>query len=74
VGIGLAAGTSLAAGVAALLMSTPAAAEIGRFVHVVDPVAYVTGILVIAGASLLAASLPTLRAARIDPIVALRDE
>jgi ABC-type antimicrobial peptide transport system permease subunit len=74
VGIGLAAGTGLAAVVATLLMSTPAASEIGRFVHVLDPVAYTTGVLVIAGACLLAASLPILRAARIDPIVALRDE
>jgi ABC-type antimicrobial peptide transport system permease subunit len=74
VGIGLAAGTGLAAAVATLLMSTPAAADIGTIVHVVDPVAYVTGILVIAGASVLAASLPTIRAARIDPILALRNE
>jgi hypothetical protein len=74
VGIGLAAGTGLAAAVATLLMSSPSATEIGRLVHVVDPVAYLTGILVIAGASVLAASLPMLRAARIDPIVALRDE
>jgi ABC-type antimicrobial peptide transport system permease subunit len=69
VGIGLAVGTGLAAAVATLLMST-----VGSVVHVLDPFAYLTGVLVIASACLLAASLPTLRAARIDPIVALRDE
>jgi hypothetical protein len=74
VGIGLAVGTGLAAAVATLLMSTPAASGIGSVVHVLDPFAYLTGVLVIASACLLAASLPTLRAARIDPIVALRDE
>jgi len=74
VAIGLAAGTGLAAAVATLLLSTPASSGIGAFVHVLDPVAYITGVLVIASACLLAASLPTLRAARIDPIAALRNE
>jgi predicted permease len=74
VSIGLAAGTILAAAVATLLLSTPAASEIGSVVHVLDPVAYITGVLVIASACLVAASLPTLRAARIDPIAALRNE
>ncbi|HKE84440.1 MAG TPA: ABC transporter permease [Vicinamibacterales bacterium] len=72
--IGLAAGSGLAAAVATLLLSTPAAGEIGAVVHVLDPVAYITGVLVIASACLLAASLPTLRAARIDPIAAIRNE
>ena len=74
VSVGLVAGTGLAAAVATLLLSTPAASEIGSLVHVLDPVAYITGVLVIASACLLASSLPMLRAARIDPIAALRNE
>ena len=74
VSIGLVAGTGLAAAVATLLLSTPSASEIGNLVQVLDPVAYITGVLVIVSACLLASSLPTLRAARIDPIAALRNE
>ncbi len=47
VGIGLAAGGGLAAAVAIVLMSTPAASEIGGVVDVFDPVAYAASPLVI---------------------------
>ncbi len=74
VGIGLVAGGALATAVAIVLMATPAAAEIGAVVDVFDPVAYAASALVIATASLIAVSVPTLRAARIDPIAILRKD
>ena len=74
VGIGLAGGGGLAAAVAIVLMATPIAAEIGDSVDVLDPVAYAASVLVIATACLVAVSVPTLRAARIDPIAILRKD
>ncbi|HET9384577.1 MAG TPA: hypothetical protein VFO67_05485, partial [Gemmatimonadales bacterium] len=74
VGVGLVAGGGLAAALATVLMATPAASEIGGLVRVFDPVAYVAGTLIIAAACLAAASVPTLRAARIDPIATLRED
>jgi predicted permease len=74
VAIGLAAGGGLAVAVAIVLTSTAAAAEIGGVVDVLDPVAYVASTLVIATACLLAVSVPTLSAARIDPIATLRKD
>ena len=74
VGIGLAAGGGLAVAVAIVLMSTPAASEIGGVVDVLDPVAYIASALIIATACLLAVSVPALRAARIDPIASLRKD
>jgi predicted permease len=72
VGIGLAAGGGLAAALAIALMATPAASAVGSVVHVFDPVAYAGSLLVIVTSCVLAASLPALRAARIDPMVTLR--
>ena len=74
VGFGLLAGCGLAAAVATLLLATSAAADIGRVVRVLDPVAYAAGVLVIVAASLAAAGLPAIRAIRLDPIVTLRNE
>ncbi|HLG54139.1 MAG TPA: ABC transporter permease [Vicinamibacterales bacterium] len=74
VGIGLAAGIGLAGAVATVLMATPAAAQIRESVDVFDPVAYIASALVIATASLIAVSVPTLRAARIDPMATLRKD
>ena len=74
VGLGLVAGGGLAAALATVLMATPAAEELGGLVRVFDPVAYVAGTLIIAAACLVAASVPTLRAARIDPIATLRED
>jgi len=74
VGIGLAAGGALAAAAATVLMATPAASEIGGSVDVLDPVAYAASALVIAAASLIAVSIPTLRAAHLDPIATLRND
>jgi putative ABC transport system permease protein len=74
VGMGLLAGGGLAAGLAIVLLSTPAASEIGNAVHVLDPVAYAASLLVIVTACVLAASVPALRAARLDPIATLRQD
>lgn len=71
--LGLVIGAGLAAAVATVLISTPAA-QISAVVPVFDPFAYVAGPVVIVTACLLAASLPALRAARIDPITTLRHE
>jgi predicted permease len=74
VGIGLAAGTGLAVAVAIVLMATPAASEIGGVIDVFDPLAYAASALVIATACLIAVSVPTFRAATIDPIATLRKD
>ena len=74
VGTGLAIGTGMAAGLAALLMATPLGATIGEIVHVFDPVAYAVSLLCIVTACALAASIPARRAARVDPANTLRQE
>jgi hypothetical protein len=74
VGFGLLSGGGLAAGLATLLMATPAASGIGNTVRVLDPVAYAAIALVIVVACLLAASAPALRAACVDPIATLRND
>ena len=74
VGYGLLAGAGLAASLATVLIATPAAAPIAAIVRVSDPIAYVTSVLVIVTACLLAAWIPATRAARVDPMQALRQE
>jgi hypothetical protein len=74
VGFGLFIGGGSAAGLAALLLATPAAATIGEIVHVLDPAAYAVSLLIIIAACLVAASIPATRAARLDPTRALRQE
>ncbi len=74
VGIGLVAGGGLAAALAIVLMSTPAASQIGAVVHVFDPVAYAASLLLVVTTCALAASVPALRAARVDPIATLRND
>jgi len=74
VGFGLLAGGGLAAAVAIVLLSSPAAAEIGNTVRVFDPLAYAASLLVIVTSCVAAASIPALRAARVDPIATLRNE
>ena len=60
VALGLLAGSGLAAGLATLLLATPAAATIGEIVLVLDPVAYAVSLLLVIGACLVAASVPAL--------------
>jgi predicted permease len=73
-GLGLLVGAGLAAGLAKLLLTTPAAATIGNIVHVLDPIAYGAGLLIIIAACLAAASIPAMRAARFDPSQMLRQQ
>ena len=72
VGIGLLAGVTLTIGLGAALLATPAAAFIGPIVRLFDPVAYAASVLCIIAACACAAVIPVLRAARIDPVAALR--
>jgi ABC-type antimicrobial peptide transport system permease subunit len=74
VGAGLAAGAGMALAVAMVLMATPLAAGIDGTVQVFDPLAYAASVLVIVVACALAASIPALRAARVDPMRTLRQE
>jgi predicted lysophospholipase L1 biosynthesis ABC-type transport system permease subunit len=74
VGFGLLAGGGLAASLAIVLLATPVAAQIGSSVQVFDPVAYAASLGCIVMACVLAASIPALRAARIDPIATLRQD
>jgi ABC-type antimicrobial peptide transport system permease subunit len=47
---------------------------IAAVVHVTDPVAYAASLIVIIAACLLAAWIPGSRAARVDPMQALRQD
>jgi len=60
---GLLAGARLAASLATLVLATEAGAMISEIVHVTDPVAYVSSMLVIVVACLCAAFLPTISSA-----------
>jgi putative ABC transport system permease protein len=59
---GLIAGAGLAAALAAPVIATPVGAYISQIVHVTDPVAYASSLLVIIAACLLAAWIPAARA------------
>ncbi len=72
VGLGLLAGGGLAAGLAIVLTSTLGSES--STVRVFDPMAYAASLLVIVIACVLAASVPALRAARLDPIATLRND
>jgi len=71
---GLLAGAGLAASLARLVLATELGAMIATIVRVTDPVAYLSSLLVIVVACLLAAWIPASRAARIDPMTTLRQE
>jgi hypothetical protein len=74
VGFGLIAGSGMALALAIVLMATPAASQIGTAVRVFDPVAYAASLACIVAACVVAGLIPALRAARIDPMTALRQE
>ena len=74
VGIGLLLGSSLTAALGAALLATPAAELIGSTVRLFDPVAYAASLLCIVTACACAALIPALRAGRIDPVAALRQD
>ncbi len=74
VGIGLFLGVGFTAALGAVILATPAAEQIGTSVRMLDPVAYAVGLFWIVAACACAALVPTLRAARIDPAGALRQD
>ncbi|HET6955824.1 MAG TPA: ABC transporter permease [Vicinamibacterales bacterium] len=71
---GLLAGAGLAASLATFLLATEVGGIISQIVHVTDPVAYLSSVLVIVIACLIAAWVPASRAARVDPMNTLRQE
>jgi predicted permease len=72
VGIGLLLGGSFTVALGAVLRATPAAEYIGPIVPLFDPVAYSASLLCSVAACTCAALIPAMRAARIDPVGALR--
>jgi predicted permease len=74
IGIGLLLGGGLTAALGGVLLATPAAEQIGSSVRLFDPVAYLTSLLCIVAACAGAALIPALRAARTDPVGALRQD
>jgi predicted permease len=70
--IGLGAGVGLAAVVATVLMAMDS--DVGTLIKVFDPVAYATSLVIIVISCVAAATVPALRAARIDPLTTLRQE
>jgi ABC-type lipoprotein release transport system permease subunit len=71
---GLIAGTGAAGALAAAVLATPVGGYIAQIVHVTDPVAYASSLLVIVAACLVAAWIPADRAARVDPMRTLRQD
>ncbi len=71
---GLIGGAGLAAALAAAVLATPMGAYMSQIVHVGDPVAYGSSLVVIVAACLVAAWIPAARAAKIDPMRTLRQE
>jgi ABC-type antimicrobial peptide transport system permease subunit len=74
VGLGLLLGGVLTAGLGAALLATPFAEPIEATVRLFDPVAYSVSIACIAAACAGAALIPALRAGRVDPLAALRED
>jgi predicted permease len=74
VAVGLLAGAGFAAALATVVIAIPDAGRITEIVRVSDPIAYVTSLLVIVTACLLAAWIPSTRAARLDPMRTLRQD
>jgi ABC-type antimicrobial peptide transport system permease subunit len=72
--LGLIAGAGCAAALAAAVIATPFGAYISQIVHVTDPVAYASSLLIIVAACVMAAWVPAARAANVDPMRTLRQE
>jgi len=69
---GLITGAGLALATGIVLLTT--VESMGSFVRLLDPVAYATSLAIIVSACVLAAWVPTMHAARIDPMTSLRHE
>jgi len=74
VAIGVVLGGSLTAALGAALLATPAAEYIGSSVRLFDPIAYAGSLFCIVAACAGSALVPALRAVRIDPVGALRQD
>ena len=74
VGVGLLLGGSLTGALGAALLATPGAELIASTVRLFDPLAYAASLLCIVTACACAALIPALRAGRIDPVAALRQD
>ena len=74
VAVGMLIGGGLTAALGGVLLATPAAEQIGESVRLFDPVAYAASLICIVAACAGAALIPALRAARIDPVGALRQD
>jgi predicted permease len=75
VALGITVGVFLAWTVSAILASRlPVSGPFAGVIHLFDGVAYAGSLLTIVAACVVAASVPALRAARIDPIVTLRHD
>src|SRR5882672_413549 len=74
VGIGALLGCTLTLGLGAALLATPAAEQIGSTVRLFDPIAYGASLLCIVAACAGAALAPALRAGRVNPLAALRQD
>jgi len=74
VGIGMLVGGVLTAALAAALLATPAAEQIGSSVLLFDPIAYGASLLCVVVACLAASLAPALRAGNVDPLGALRQD
>jgi predicted permease len=74
VALGVLLGCTLTLGLGAALLATPAAEQIGATVRLFDPVAYGGSLLCIVAACAGAAVIPALRAGRVNPLAALRQE
>lgn len=71
---GMAAGAALAAALATAVLAAPFGGVISQIVHVTDPVAYASSLVVIVAACLVAAWIPAMRASKVDPMRTLRQE
>ena len=71
---GLVAGAGLAMTLATALLASESGAYISEIVRVTDPIAYAASLLVVVAGCLLAVWIPATRAARVDPMHALRQE
>jgi predicted permease len=74
VSIGLLFGATLTAALGAVILATPASEQIGSSVRLFDPIAYAGSLVCIVAACACAALIPALRAGRIEPLAALRQD